>query len=69
MSRTTITFGYIDEFPVVFSSLEAWTCINGKWEAFHPADAFHDAKIITEHEFELAFPNLPALPEVAFAAT
>ena len=61
-----VGFAFIEDFPVKFTATEAWACLRERWEEFHPAEAYHDAKVLSEAEFKKSFPNLPPLPPEAF---
>jgi hypothetical protein len=61
-----ITYAFIENFPVMFTNSEAWGFLEGKWEKFHPAEAYHDAKVLTHRQFRNSFPDLPRLPANAF---
>jgi hypothetical protein len=59
-------FGYLEGAPVRYTATEAWAFVDGKWEEFHPAEAYHKARVVGEAAFKALFPNLPDLPNSAF---
>jgi hypothetical protein len=61
-----IRYAYLDGKPVRLNDREAWWLVDGVWKALHPADAGHDAKLISEEQFNSMFPGLPQLPTTAF---
>jgi hypothetical protein len=56
----------LDGKPVRLNGREAWWLVDGVWKTLHPADAGHDAKLISEEQFNSMFPSLPQLPSTAF---
>jgi hypothetical protein len=61
-----IRYAYFDGKPVCLNDHEAWWLVEGVWKALHPADVGHDAKLISEEQFNSMFPSLPQLPSTAF---
>ena len=61
-----IRYAYLDGKPVRLNDREAWWLVDGVWKALHPADVGHDAKLISEEQFNSMFPSLPQLPSTAF---
>ena len=45
-----IRYAYLDGKPVRLNDREAWWLVE-VWKALHPADAGHDAKLISEEQF------------------
>ena len=59
-------YAYLDGKPVRLNDREAWWLVDGVWKALHSADAGHDAKLISEEQFNSMFPSLLQLPSTAF---
>lgn len=60
-------YAAIDGRAVRYSDTEAWWFVRDAWKALDVADAFSDARVLSEAEYKAMFPDLPNLPEVATA--
>ncbi len=62
-------FGFLDNQPVRYLVTEGWIFWRGEWHPVHPAEIYHDGRVLTEEQFNELYPDLPSLPSTAFQST
>lgn len=68
LNTTKVHFGDWEGVAVRFHDEEAWALSwhDNKWQPLHPAEAVENARLLSEEQFQVRFPEAPPLPKEAF---